>query len=60
MVQPELERELRIVYLCACELLRHFWAAFPPTTPELEAKAIRMHEALKRFHSARLKVFEVY
>lgn len=45
--------------MCTCELLRHFWRSFPPTTPQLEEKAIRMHEALHRFHSAKLKPFEV-
>lgn len=54
-----MEKELRNVYVCACELLRHFWRSFPPTTPQLEEKAIRMHEALQRFHSAKLKPFEV-
>lgn len=50
---------MRNVYVCTCELLRHFWRSFPPTTPQLEEKAIRMHEALHRFHSAKLKPFEV-
>lgn len=54
-----MEKELRNVYVCACELLRHFWRSFPPTTPQLEEKAIRMHESLHRFHSAKLKPFEV-
>lgn len=54
-----MEKELCNVYVCACELLRHFWRCFPPTTPQLEEKAIRMHESLHRFHSAKLKPFEV-
>lgn len=56
---PENQKELRNLYLSLCELLKHFWHSFPPTTPELEAKAIRMHEALQRFQMARLKPFEV-
>lgn len=59
LIPKDLEKELRNVYVCACELLRHFWRSFPPTTPQLEEKAIRMHEALHRFHSAKLKPFEV-
>lgn len=59
LIPVELEKELRSVYVCTCELLRHFWKSFPPTTPQLEEKAVRMHEALHRFHAARLKKFEV-
>ncbi|XP_076177301.1 transcription factor B1 [Ptiloglossa arizonensis] len=58
LIPKDLEKELRNVYVCMCELLRHFWRSFPPTTPQLEEKAIRMHEALHRFHSAKLKPFE--
>lgn len=56
---PDLEKEIRQLYLSASELLKHFWKSFPPTTPQLEAKALRMHEALDRFRMARLKPFEV-
>lgn len=56
---PDIEKDLRNLYLSLCELLRHFWNAFPPTTPELEAKAVKMHEALLRFQMAKLKPFEV-
>jgi transcription initiation factor TFIIH subunit 1 len=58
LVPADLERELKNLYMSLCELLRHFWTSFPPTTTTLEAKAVRMHEALHRFHSARLKPFE--
>lgn len=53
-----MEKELRGLYLAVCELLKHFWKTFPPTTPDLEAKAERMHEALHRFKAAKLKPFE--
>lgn len=59
LVPADLERDLKNLYMSLCELLRHFWTSFPPTTPTLEAKAVRMHEALRRFQSARLKPFEV-
>ncbi|RZF35709.1 hypothetical protein LSTR_LSTR009577 [Laodelphax striatellus] len=58
LVPPSLEKDLHHLYMSGCELLRHFWACFPPTTNELQEKVIRMHEALHRFHSARLKPFE--
>ncbi|XP_026477934.1 general transcription factor IIH subunit 1 [Ctenocephalides felis] len=58
LVPPDLEKEIRQLYLSASELLKHFWKSFPPTTPQLEAKALRMHEALDRFRMARLKPFE--
>ncbi|GAB1869541.1 General transcription factor IIH subunit 1 [Camponotus japonicus] len=58
LIPKDLEKELCNIYVCACELLRHFWRSFPPTTPQLEEKAIRMHESLHRFHSAKLKPFE--
>lgn len=55
---PDVEKELRGLYMALCELLKHFWKTFPPTTPELEAKAERMHEALHRFKEAKLEPFE--
>ncbi|KAF4529209.1 hypothetical protein B566_EDAN011455 [Ephemera danica] len=59
MTPAEIEGDLRNLYLSLCELLRHFWACFPPTTPTLEEKATTMHETLHRFHAAKLKPFEV-
>lgn len=59
LVPPSVEKELRNLYLSLSELLKHFWNSFPPTTPECEAKAVRMHEALQRFQMAKLKPFEV-
>ncbi|XP_063225704.1 general transcription factor IIH subunit 1 [Bacillus rossius redtenbacheri] len=58
MVPADLEKELGNLYVSLCELLRHFWACFPPTSPGLEEKAVHMHEALRRFQSARFKSFE--
>lgn len=57
-VPPNVERELRHLYLALSELLRHFWKSFPPTTSEAEVKICRMHEALQRFEAARLVPFE--
>lgn len=58
LVPPEVEKEIRNLYLSLSELLKHFWNSFPPTTPECESKAVRMHEALQRFQMAKLKPFE--
>ncbi|KAL1116102.1 hypothetical protein AAG570_005597 [Ranatra chinensis] len=58
LVSENLAKEVKVLYCSSCELLRHFWACFPPTTPELQAKAERMHDAIRRFHSVRLKPFE--
>ncbi|CAG9836838.1 unnamed protein product [Diabrotica balteata] len=58
LVPPDIEKEVRNLYLALCELLKHFWKCFPPTTPNTEAKLIKMHEALNRFHTAKLKPFE--
>ncbi|KAG8257681.1 General transcription factor IIH subunit 1 [Homalodisca vitripennis] len=58
LVPEPLEKDLRNLYMSGCELLRHFWLCFPPTTPQLQEKAEKMHEALHRFHSAKLKPFE--
>ncbi|CAH1159331.1 unnamed protein product [Phaedon cochleariae] len=58
LVPPDIEKEVRNLYLALCELLHHFWGCFPPTTPNAEAKLVKMHEALNRFHTAKLKPFE--
>ncbi|XP_055536075.1 general transcription factor IIH subunit 1 [Wyeomyia smithii] len=58
LVPPDIEKEIRNLYLSLLELLKHFWKCFPPTTPQLETQASRMHEALQRFSMAKLKPFE--
>ena len=43
------------VYLSsASELIRHFWDAFPPTTPELAEKARKMFETLNKFQQMKV------
>ncbi len=58
LLPPDVWKELQNLYMALGELLRHFWACFPPTTPTLEEKLIRTHEALHRFHSVKLKPFD--
>ncbi|XP_058807076.1 general transcription factor IIH subunit 1 [Phymastichus coffea] len=57
-VPKDVERELASVYVSTCELLKHFWRCFPPTTPQLEEKVTRMHAALRNFHTVKLTPFE--
>lgn len=58
LVPPDIENEVRNLYLALCELLSHFWKCFPPSTPTAEQKLVKMHEALHRYHTAKLKPFE--
>lgn len=57
-VPPEVEKELNNLYLSAGELLKEFWLCFPPITPELEAKVLKMHDTIQRFNSSKIKPFE--
>lgn len=57
-VPEEFEKELKNLYLSAGELLKEFWSCFPPTTPELDAKFIKMHETIQRFARAKIRPFE--
>lgn len=59
LVPPDVEKELRFLYLSLSELLKHFWNSFPAITPQQEQKAVQMHEALQRFQQAKLIPFEV-
>ncbi|CAG7717229.1 unnamed protein product, partial [Allacma fusca] len=38
LLPPEVETEMRNLYISLGELLRHFWSCFPPTTPALQEK----------------------
>ncbi|XP_063708505.1 general transcription factor IIH subunit 1 [Culicoides brevitarsis] len=58
LVPPDVEKELRFLYLSLSELLKHFWNSFPAITPQQEQKAVQMHEALQRFQQAKLQPFE--
>lgn len=59
LVPDDIEKEVRHLYLALCELLSHFWRCFPTTTQQQEQKAVKMHDALHRFHAVKLKPFEV-
>ena len=58
---PQIRHDLKQLYVSLAELLRHFWACFspvPPVTQQLQEKANRMYETLKKFQSAKLKPFQ--
>jgi len=52
------QADLRQLYYSLCELIRHFWSCFPPTTPELQDKAHKMYETLQKFQSMKVRPFE--
>ena len=52
------QSDLRQLYISVTELIRHFWDAFPPTTPELAEKARKMFETLKKFQAMKVRPFE--
>ena len=52
------QADLRQLYSSVCEIIRHFWDAFPPTTPELAEKAKKMFETLQKFQSVKVRPFE--
>ena len=52
------QQDLKILYGSLSELLRHFWACFPPTTPLLQEKAIKMHDTLQKYQAKKLRPFE--
>jgi len=52
------QADLRQLYSSVCELIRHFWDAFPPNTPELAEKARKMYETLQKFQSMKVRPFE--
>ncbi|CAB4070025.1 TFIIH1 [Lepeophtheirus salmonis] len=56
---PEtVQQDLKQVYISLGELLRHFWACYPPTTPQLQEKASKMFETLKKFERVKIRPFE--
>lgn len=57
-VPIDIEKEMANLYLSAGELLGEFWSSFPPTNPDLEAKAIKMHDTIQRFNHTKIKPFE--
>jgi len=51
-------KDLKLLYGSLSELLRHFWACFPPTTPQLQEKVGKMHDTLKKFQQVKVRSFE--
>ena len=54
-------RDLRQLYGSLSELVRHFWSCFvptPPTTPQMQEKAIKTFDTLNKFQQVKLRPFE--
>ncbi|CAH8298416.1 unnamed protein product [Schistosoma turkestanicum] len=50
-------KDLSLLYSSAAELLRHFWACFPVTTPQLADKLDRVAASLNRFRTTKVAHF---
>uniref|UniRef100_A0A915DNB8 BSD domain-containing protein n=1 Tax=Ditylenchus dipsaci TaxID=166011 RepID=A0A915DNB8_9BILA len=50
--------KVRVVHTCLTELLRHFWGCFPPISPELEEKMVKMNTTLINFEKKQIKECE--
>ncbi|TPP61553.1 Transcription initiation factor TFIIH subunit 1 [Fasciola gigantica] len=57
LLNAEQARELSLLYASASELLRHFWACFPVTNPELAEKLDRIANSLTRFRVSKVAHF---
>ncbi|CAH8627794.1 unnamed protein product [Heterobilharzia americana] len=57
LLTVEQTRELSLLYSSAAELLRHFWACFPVTTPQLADKLDRVATSLVRFRTTKVVHF---
>ena len=54
LIPAEMRDEVRQLYSAVGELLRHYWACYPTTSPALEEKLLRMRTSLDRFHQTKL------
>ncbi|CAH8674370.1 unnamed protein product [Schistosoma rodhaini] len=54
LLTPEQVKDLSLLYSSAAELLRHFWACFPVTTPQLADKLDRVAASLTRFRTTKV------
>jgi transcription initiation factor TFIIH subunit 1 len=52
------KEEMKVLYSSLCELLRHFWACFPPTSVKLEAKFELMKNSLEGFQQTKITPFK--
>ncbi|ESN97259.1 hypothetical protein HELRODRAFT_102185 [Helobdella robusta] len=57
IVPNDSKHELKSMYMALSELLRHFWSCFPVTSRELDEKAARMDECLRKFQQTKLAPF---
>lgn len=48
------QEEVKALYISSCEMLRHFWACFPPKNEQLENKLKLMKETLECFYQQKI------
>lgn len=48
------QEEIKALYVSSCEMLRHFWACFPPKNLQLETKLKAMVETLECFYNQKI------
>lgn len=48
------QEEAKLLYISSCEMLRHFWACFPPKNEQLEHKLKLMKETLECFYQQKI------
>ena len=58
IVPQTIQEEMQTIYVSLSELLRHFWSSFPPSSPQIEEKIHRVHEAIERFHKTQVNAFK--
>lgn len=56
-IPKDLLPEFKSMFCGLTELLRHFWGCFPITCKELEEKATRMEECLRKFQKNKVHAF---
>ncbi|CAF0779084.1 unnamed protein product [Adineta steineri] len=58
IVPQNIQEEMQTIYVSLSELLRHFWSAFPPSSPQIEEKIHRVHETIERFRETQVNSFK--
>ncbi|XP_046581673.1 general transcription factor IIH subunit 1-like [Haliotis rubra] len=54
MIPRDVQEEIKQQYSALCELLRHFWTCFPPSSKFVEEKIGKMRTTLEKFQLAKL------
>ncbi|XP_015786403.1 general transcription factor IIH subunit 1 [Tetranychus urticae] len=57
VIPADIQSQLKQLYFSCNELLRHFWACFPVTSPLIEEKLCQMKSTLERFQFTKVQAF---